>query len=320
MMDKKIVVLDGYVANNGDLSWDELEALGPLEVFDRTAPDQIVERAKDAVALFTNKVVIDKHVMEQLPDLKFIGVLATGYNNVDLIAARRRGITVCNVPAYSTHSVVQNIFAHLLNIVNQTAAHSDSVKNGDWQNCQDFSYRLTPIIELAGLTIGIYGLGSIGSQLAKIAHAFGMKVIAYTTKVPWQLPAYIRPVEKDELFRESDILTISAPLTAENKHFINADTLAMMKPTAIIINAARGGHVDSAALAQALDSGKIYAAGVDVLENEPPKADEPLLHCQRCYITPHIAWQSDTSRKALIAKSAHNLKAYFEGHPINVVN
>ncbi len=319
-MDKKIVVLDGYVANNGDLSWKELEELGELTVYDRTAPDQVVERAKDAVAIFTNKVVIDKAIIEHLPNLKFIGVLATGYNNVDLIAARRNGVTVCNVPAYSTHSVVQNIFAHLLNIVNETARHSASVKNGDWQNCPDFSYRLTPIIELAGLTIGIYGLGSIGSELAKIAHVFGMKVIAYTTKVPWQLPAYIRPVEKDELFKESDVLTISAPLTAENKHFINADTLAMMKPTAIIINAARGGHVDSAALAEALNSGRIYAAGVDVLESEPPTADEPLLKAERCYITPHIAWQSDTSRKSLITKSAHNLKAYLSGHPVNVVN
>lgn len=320
MMDKKIVVLDGYVANGGDLSWDELGALGTLQVYDRTAPEQVVERAKEATALFTNKVVIDKQIMDQLPDLKFIGVLATGYNNVDLISARRRGITVCNVPAYSTRSVVQTIFAHLLNIVNQTALHSASVKRGDWQNCADFSYRLTPIIELAGLTIGIYGLGSIGSELAKVAHAFGMDVIAYTTKVPWQLPAYIRPVEKDELFRESDVLTISAPLTAENKYFVNAETLALMKPTAIIINCARGGHVDSAALAKALESGLIYAAGVDVLEHEPPKAEEPLLQSERCYITPHIAWQSDVARKSLIMQSAENLKAYFDGRPKNVVN
>ncbi len=319
-MDKKIVVLDGYVANNGDLSWDELSALGSLTVYDRTSPDQIVNRARGAVALFTNKVVIDKQIIEQLPDLKFIGVLATGYNNVDLVSARRRRIIVCNVPAYSTHSVAQNIFAHLLNIVNETARHSVSVRNGDWQNCPDFSYRLTPIIELAGLTMGVYGLGSIGSVLARIADAFGMRVIAYTTKVPWQLPRYIHPVEKVELFRESDVLTISAPLTAENKHFVNARTLAMMKPTAIIINAARGGHVDSEALAAALNSHRIYAAGVDVLENEPPKADEPLLKCERCYITPHIAWQSNTSRKALITKSAQNLQAFFDGHPINVVN
>lgn len=316
----RIVVLDGYVANSGDLSWAPLSQLGELVVYDRTAPEQVAEHAAGASAIFTNKVVIDKDIMQQLPDLKFIGVLATGFNNVDLIAARRQGITVCNVPQYSTHSVAQNIFAHLLNITNRVALHNAAVKEGQWQNCPDFSFRLTPIIELAGLTLGIYGLGSIGREVAQIASAFSMRVIAQTSKMPWQLPAGITPVEKEELFAESDVLVLCAPLTTENKHYINTETIEMMKPGAIIINAARGGLIDSAALASALESGKIYAAGVDVLPQEPPKADEPLLAAPNCFITPHIAWQSGVAREALIAKSAENLSAYLAGTPINVVN
>lgn len=316
----KIVVLDGFVANSGDLSWDELAALGDLTVYDRTAPDQIIERANDADAIFTNKVVIDKNVLDHLPNLSFVGVLATGYNNVDLIAARRKGVTVCNVPTYSTHSVVQNIYGHLLNICNGTAMHSNSVRAGDWTKCQDFSYRLMPIIELAGLTIGIYGLGSIGMEVANIARAFDMKVIAYTSKVPWQLPRGITPVEKKELFENCDVLVLCAPLTPQNKYFVNDETLSWMKPNAIIINAARGGLMDSAAVARALENDKIYAVGVDVMEHEPPKADDPLLTAPRCYITPHIAWQSDVARRCLITKSAANLKAYVEGRAQNVVN
>jgi len=316
----KIVILDGYVANNGDMSWAPLEELGELTVYDRTPQDLVIERAKGADAVFTNKVVLDRDIIAALPGLRFIGVLATGYNNVDVIAARRAGVTVCNVPAYSTRSVAQNIFGHLLNICNETELHSRSVKSGDWAACKDFSYRLTPVIELASMTLGIYGLGNIGSEVAKIANAFGMKVVAFTSKVPWQLPGYISPVEKSELFEKSDVLVLSAPLTAENKHFVNDDTLALMKPTAIIINAARGGLIDSYALARALNAGKIYAAGVDVLAQEPPTVEEPLLACDRCRITPHIAWQSDTARKTLIDISASNLKNFLEGKHVNVVN
>lgn len=316
----KIVVLDGYVANAGDLSWDEIAQLGELIVYDRTPREEVVERAKGATAIFTNKVVIDRELIEQLPGLRFIGVLATGYNNVDLVAARRNGVTVCNVPAYSTHSVVQNIWGHLLNIANATSLHATSVRKGAWQHCQDFSYRLTPIIELAGLTMGIYGLGSIGAEVAKIATAFGMKVIAYTSKVPWQLPGYITPVEKNELFEQSDVMVLCAPLTPQNKYFVNAETLALMKPSAIILNAARGGLMDSQAVSQALADNKLYAVGADVLEQEPPSNDEPLLTAPRCYITPHIAWQSDVARRALITKSAQNLKAFIDGKPVNVVN
>ncbi|MCC8115314.1 MAG: D-2-hydroxyacid dehydrogenase [Bacteroidales bacterium] len=319
-MANKIVVLDGYVANSGDLSWEELAQLGELVVYDRTPREQVAERAADAFAIFTNKVVIDKELLEQMPSLRFIGVLATGYNNVDVVAARRKGVLVCNVPAYSTHSVVQNMWAHLLNITNETALHNRSVHRGGWVHCQDFSYRLAPIIELAGLTMGIYGLGAIGSEVAKIANAFGMKVIAYTSKVPWQLPGYIHPVEKKELFSQSDVLAICSTLTAENHHFVDADALKLMKPSAIILNAARGGLIDSEALAEALREGRIFAAGIDVMEQEPPRVDDPLLEEANCRITPHIAWQSDVARKALIRKSAENLKAFMEGNPQNVVN
>lgn len=316
----KIVILDAYVANSGDLSWDALAELGELTVYDRTAPDEVVERAEGADAIFTNKVVIDKDIIDRLPDLRFIGVLATGFNNVDVKAAREAGITVCNVPAYSTEAVVQTIFAHLLNITNRVEEHSASVKRGDWTNCRDFCYRLGPIAELSGMTMGIYGLGNIGSRVACVAHAFGMEVIALTTKMQWELPEYITPVSEHDLFTRSDVLVLCAPLTSENTRFVNADTLAMMKPTAIIINTARGGMVDSQALATALDEGRIAAAGVDVLVNEPPLSSEPLLHARNCHITPHYAWQSDAARRRLLDISAANLKAFIGGKPVNVVN
>lgn len=316
----KIVILDAYVANSGDLSWQPLSDLGELIVYPRTLPQEVIARAKDADAVFVNKVVMDADVIENLPNLKFIGVLATGFNNVDVFAARRRGVTVCNVPAYSTDSVVQTVFAHLLNISNHVQLYSDSVHSGDWVNCMDFSYRITRIFELAGLTMGIYGLGHIGSRVAKVAKAFDMNIIALSSKMPWQLPQYIRHVEKDELFEQSDVLVLCAPLTAQNKYFVNAQTLAMMKPSAIVINTARGALIDSVALARALNEDKIAAAGIDVMENEPPHADDPLLTAKNCYITPHCAWQGDNARRELIRISASNLKAFIEGKPVNVVN
>lgn len=316
----KIVVLDGFVANNGELSWDGIAALGDFTVYERTSPDQIAERAAGAEAVFVNKVVLGADVFDTLPSLRFVGVLATGFNNVDVVAARRRGITVCNVPAYSTDSVVQTIFALLLNITNRVGLHSDSVHAGDWVKNRDFSYRLTRLPELAGSTMGIYGLGHIGGSVAKIANAFGMNVIALTSKVPWQLPAYIRPVEEEELFKESDVLVMCAPLTAQNKHFVNTRTLAMMKPSAILINTARGGLVDSEALAHALADNRLYAAGIDVMENEPPHPDDPLLSEPNCFITPHYGWQGERARRELLRVSAANLEAYLSGHPVNVVN
>lgn len=316
----KIVVLDGYVTNQGDLSWASFEALGDLTVYDRTSPEKIIERASDADAIFVNKVKIDESVLSQLPKLKFIGEMATGYDNIDLEAARRHGVKVCNVPSYSTESVVQTIFAHLLNIANAISLHDRSVHKGAWQHCRDFCFRLVPLIELNGHTMGIYGLGHIGSRVAEVAHAFGMKVVALTSKTPEQLPEYITPVSKEDFLRTSDIVVLSAPLTPENHHFINAETLAMMKPGAILINTARGGLVDSHALAQALRDKKIAAAGIDVLESEPPTASEPLLSAPNCYITPHIAWQSDQARQRLMDVSVENLRAYLKGEPINAVN
>lgn len=316
----KIVVLDGFVANPGDLSWDGLSRLGDLHVYDRTSPEYIVPRCRGAVAVFTNKVRIDDAVMSRLPGLRFIGVLATGYDNVDVSAARQRDIVVCNVPAYSTDSVVQLVFAHLLNIVDGVAAHSDSVKRGDWRNCPDFSYRISPMIELSGLTMGIYGLGNIGGRVAKIADAFGMRVIAYTSKDQAQLPDYVVKVGKEDLFRRSDVLSLNAPLTESNHNFVNDTTLSLMKPDAIIINTARGGLVDAAALSRALRERKIYAAGIDVLSQEPPVDGDPLLEEPHCHVTPHIAWQSNVARRSLLSISADNLAAFIAGKPQNVVN
>lgn len=316
----KIVILDAYTANPGDLSWDALKQFGDVVIYDRTDETQILDRAAGAFALFSNKVVISAETMAQLPDLKFIGVLATGYNNIDIDAATLRGITVCNVPGYSTNSVVQTVFAHLLNIVDHTQEHSESVHNGDWTACKDFTYRLFPKIELASLTMGVYGLGNIGSKVAEIANAFGMKVIALTHKSQSQLPEYIKSVSKEQLFATADVVSLNAPLCADNKNFVNAETLALMKPSAIIINTARGGLVDEQALADALNSNKIYAAAVDVLSCEPPKSDNPLLSAKHCYITPHTAWQSDVARTSLIAVSVDNLRAFLANAPINVVN
>lgn len=316
----KIAILDGYVTNKGDLSWAGLESLGELAVYDRTAPGQVVERASGCDAIFVNKVKIDAATLASLPQLKFIGEMATGYDNIDTAAARARGITVCNVPAYSTESVVQTIFAHILNITNAVALHDRSVHKGGWQHCRDFCYRLVPLMELSGHTMGIYGLGHIGSRVAEVARAFGMRVVALTSKTADKLPEWIEPVSKNELFAQSDVLVLCAPLAADNRHFVDESTLALMKPSAILINTARGGLVDSKALARALRDGKIAAAGIDVLEQEPPSASEPLLTAPNCYITPHIAWQSDQARARLVKVSADNLRAFLEGKPVNVVN
>lgn len=317
--DRRIVVLDGYVANSGDLSWDALAQLGRLMVYERTSPAQIVDRCRGAFAVFTNKVVLDAQTIGMLPDLRFIGVLATGYNNVDIQAARRAGITVCNVPAYSTASVVQTVFALLMALTNRVETYAASVARGDWTACRDFSYRLSPVEELDGMTMGVYGLGNIGSRVAQTAAVFGMKVISFTSKTQQQLPPYIEKVSRDQLFSRSDVLSLNAPLTADNARFVCAETLALMKPSAILINTARGGLVDEQALAEALRSGKIRAAGLDVLCSEPPKADCPLIGLDNCLITPHIAWQSTAARRRLLQISASNLAAFLSGHPTNVI-
>lgn len=316
----RIVVVDGYVANSGDLSWDALAALGELTVYDRTSPDQLIDRCRDAYAVITNKVVIDAAAIDALQSLRYIGVLATGYNNVDIAAARRAGVTVCNVPAYSTASVAQTVFALLLAITNRVESYSASVHAGDWSRCADFSYRLGPIEELDGLTMAVYGLGNIGSRVAAIAHAFGMKVISFTSKQQDALPPYIEKVPRDEMFGRADVLSLNAPLAADNRHFVCGETLALMKPTAILINTARGGLVDEHALASALREHCIAAAGIDVMDCEPPKADNPLSALDNCIITPHIAWQSTGARRRLLAVTADNLAAFMSGHPINVVS
>lgn len=313
---EKIVILDGYVANSGDLSWETLENFGEVTVYDRTAPAEVVERAKGATAIYTNKVVITDEIMEALPTLKFIGVLATGYNNVDIDAAHRRGITVCNVPAYSTDSVAQLVFAHLLHILNTISDYAESVNKGEWADNKDFSYRLTPFNELAGMTMGIIGMGNIGRRVAAIAQAFGMNVITNSKR---ELPEGVKRVDLDTLFGQSDVISLNSALTPATKGLVNREAIAKMKPTAILINTSRGPLVDEEALATALREGRIAAAGIDVLCEEPPRHGSPLIGCPRCYVTPHIAWQSTQARKRLIDISIENLKSAIENNPQNLV-
>ncbi len=313
---EKIVILDGYVANSGDLSWEALDKLGEVTVYDRTAPDKVVERAADATCVLTNKVLMTADVLAELPKLKYIGVLATGYNNVDIEAARQRGIIVTNVPAYSTDSVAQLVFALLLNVVNDIHSYAESVSRGDWGNCDDFSYRLKPFDELAGQTMGVIGMGNIGSRVARIAMAFGMKVITTSAR---SLPEGVERVEADELFRRSDVVSLNTALTPATKGLINARTLALMKPTAILINTSRGPLIDEDALAAALRLGRIAAAAVDVLCEEPPRSGSPLVGCPGAYITPHIAWQSTQARRRLLDIAMSNVGAYVKGAPVNVV-
>ncbi len=316
----KIVILDGYVANSGDLSWHDVASQGELTVYDRTTADEVVARCAGATAVFTKKVIIDAATIVALPALKFIGVLATGYNNVDIEAARRAGVIVSNVPAYSTMSVAQLVFAMLLTICNRVGDYSASIAAGCWASCDDFSYRLGPIEELDGKTMAVYGLGNIGKRVAAIADAFGMHVISCTSQSPETLPPYIEKVSRDEMFRRADVLSLNAPLTSDNRHFVNDATIALMKPTAIIINTARGPLVDEDALAEALVSGKIAFAAVDVLAVEPPRHGSPLIGLDNCIVTPHIAWQSTDARRRLLDVSAANLRAFFAGTPQNVVN
>ncbi len=315
----KIVVLDGYTVNPGDLSWDALKALGECTIYDRTSPEQIIERAKEAEVLLTNKVVIDSEVMSKLPALKYIGVMATGYNIIDLKAAKERGIIVTNVPAYSTPSVGQMVFAHILNITQRVGHYSDEVSQGKWTNCPDFCYWDTPLIELLGKKIGLIRLGQTGYNTARIALGFGMKVWAYTSKSKLQLPPEIKKMELDQIFRECDIVSLHCPLTEDTREMVNARRLAMMKPSAILINTGRGQLINEQDLADALNSGKLYAAGVDVLSTEPPMADNPLLTAKNCFITPHIAWATSAARERLMAIMIGNIKAYSAGKPENNV-
>ena len=315
----KIVILDAYTANPGDLSWSALEALGDLTIYDRSAPAEVVERATGADAILTNKVIIGKNEMEALPSLKYIGVLATGYNVVDIPEAHKRGITVTNIPAYSTMSVAQMAFAHILNIHNQVAMHSQAVKAGAWSDATDFSFQLTTQQEIATMTIGLVGLGNTGMATAKIALAFGMNVQAFTSKPQEALPAGIKKVTMDELFQTSDIVSLHCPLTESTKELVNKDRLAQMKNTAILINTGRGPLLNEQDVADALNNNVIAAAGIDVLSKEQPLPDCPLLSAKNCYITPHIAWATLQARVRLIQIASDNMKSFIEGKPVNVI-
>ena len=315
----KIVVLDGYSANPGDLSWGELEKLGSLTVYDRTEPDETVVRASDAEIVLTNKVIISSEVIAQLPKLRYIGVLATGYNVVDTGAAHERGIIVTNVPAYSTESVVQMVFAHLLNVTNRIEHYAKQNRNGRWTVNPDFCYWDFPHTELAGKTFGIVGLGNIGMRVAQVALAFGMRVKALTSKTAEALPAGIEKSSIEELLAASDVVSLHCPLTGDTRHLINADSLRLMKPTAILINTGRGPLVDDLAVADALVGHRLAAFCADVLTDEPPKITNPLLDQPDAFITPHIAWASTEARIRLLQVATGNVSAFLSGSPVNVV-
>ena len=314
-----IVILDGYTANPGDLSWQGLEEIGEVTVYDRTKADETVARAADADIVLTNKVIISREIIAQLPRLKYIGVLATGYNVVDIEAAHERGITVTNVPAYSTESVAQMVFAHLLTVTNRTEHYAIENRNGRWTKNPDFCYWDFPHMELAGKTFGIVGLGNIGRRVAEIATAFGMHVKALTGKSADALPANIEKATLESILSTSDVLSLHCPLTDKTRHLINRETLQQMKPTAILINTGRGPLVDDQAVADALSGGRLAAFCADVLTEEPPKADNPLLEQPNAYMTPHIAWASKEARVRLVQVATDNVRAFINGRPQNMV-
>lgn len=315
----KIVILDAYAANPGDLSWDEFVALGELTVYDRTAQEDAAARIGDAEVVFINKVRLTDEIFAACPNLKLVSILATGYNIVDLAAAKRRGITVCNVPGYSTRAVVQMTFALLLEICQQVGLHSGAVHTGRWQTCSDFCFWDRPLIELDGKTMGIVGYGAIGSAVGTVAQALGMKLLV-TARHEKPVPEGARFVSLPELLAQSDVVSLHCPQTAENARMIDAGALAQMKDGAILLNTARGGLLDEQAVADALRSGKLLAAGMDVVSAEPIRADNPLLTAPNCFLTPHIAWAPLETRRRLQAISAENLRAFLAGKPQNVVN
>ena len=315
----KIVILDGYALNPGDLSYDCLRQFGELTIYDRTTPEELIARAIDADVLLTNKVVLGDKEFTQLPRLRYIGVQATGYNVVDVEAAHRHGITVTNIPAYSTDSVAQMVMAHLLNIAQHVGHYAELNRAGRWATSPDFCYWDTPLIELADKQMGIIGFGRTGSAVAHLAKAFGMKVAAYTSKPQEELPEGIIKMSLEELFHTSDVVSLHCPLTPTTHHLVNAERLALMKPTAILINTARGPIIDEQALADALNSERIYAAGIDVLCEEPPRQGSPLLTARNCFVTPHIAWATLEARTRLLKICEENLRAFVEGSPQNVV-
>jgi len=314
-----IVILDGYTLNPGDLTWDDLASLGNLNVYDRSLSDEeVVERACDAEAILINKVVINEPIIRKLPKLKYVGVTATGFNIIDIEAARKRDIVVTNVPGYSAPSVAQHVFALLLELTNRVGLHAKSTSKGEWSRGTDWSYTKRPMVELAQKTLGIVGLGSIGKKVADIALAMDMYVIAHGPRkknyksVEW--------VTLKDLFRKSDVVSLHCPLTPDTKGMVNEDVLSLMKPTAYLINTSRGGLINEWDLASFLNQGKIAGAGLDVLTSEPPESDNPLLDARKCFVTPHHAWASKESRERLLQKATHNLEAFIRGKPVNVVS
>lgn len=315
----KITVLDGHTLNPGDLSWDKLSDLGNLTVYDRTEEKDILKRASNSEIILTNKTPLFTDAIKQLPDLKYIGVLATGYNIVDVETAKKHGIIVTNVPAYSTRSVAQMTFAHILNLAQRTACHSASVKAGDWSRSEHFCYWKHPLLELSGMTLGILGFGQIGQAVFELAKAFGMKTIA-SSRSPKKEFGDVDFVDINSLFKNSDILTLHCPLTHETEKIVNKKRIALMKKSAFIINTARGQLIDEKALAEALNNGTIAGAGLDVLSSEPPEENNPLLSAKNCFITPHIAWASKASRQRLMDTAIENVEAFIKGSPQNKVN
>jgi len=315
----KIVVLDGYALNPGDLSWEGISRQGDCTIYDRTPRELTVERSWDVDAVFTNKVILNREIIQQLPKLKFIGVLATGYNVVDVEAATDAGIVVTNIPAYSTASVAQMVFSHILNFAQNVGVHAQSVAAGDWAASADFAYWKTPQIELAGKTLGIIGFGKIGQEVAKIGLAFGMKII-FTSRSQKEGFAMAQQTDLDKLLSESDFISINCPLTTENTGFMNNAAFSKMKRTAFLVNTGRGLLVNEQDLADALNTGTIAGAGLDVLSVEPALPDNPLVHAKNCYITPHIAWATFEARSRLMQIAADNLESFLNGTPKNKVN
>ncbi|MCC8072833.1 MAG: D-2-hydroxyacid dehydrogenase [Clostridiales bacterium] len=316
----KIVNLEGYTTNPGDLSWGKIEELGDYTVYERTEPKDIIKRAKGANILIVNKTIVTKEILTALsPELEYIGLQSTGYNVVDCKAARELGITVCNIPAYSTNAVAQLVFSFILQITNKVTLHSDAVRNGEWCDCPDFCFWKEPLTELDGKTLGIIGFGSIGKRVAALAQAFGMNVLVNTPH-PNNEYKNVKFVNIDELLNGSDFVTCHCPLTPNTEKLINAKSIAKMKDGAVLINTSRGPVVDEQALADALNSGKLSAAGLDVLETEPANPNNPLLTAKNCFITPHIAWAAKETRARLLNILEQNIRAYLNGNPQNVVN
>jgi glycerate dehydrogenase len=315
-----IVILDSYTTNPGDLNWDSLKALGNCTIYERTTSREIISRCIDADIIIINKVILSKEILNLLPKLKFITILATGYNVVDIKAAEELNISVSNVPEYSTKSVAQIVFAHILNFCHHIENHSLSVHNGNWSNSQDFCYWNSPLIELSNKKLGIIGFGKIGKEVSKIAMAFGMKILIHSRSKINNLPKDIKEVDIETIFRNSDYITLHCPLNKENKQFINAKRLNTMKPSAFLINTSRGGLINESDLADVLNKNIITGAGLDVLSEEPPVNRSPLIGAKNCYITPHIAWATFEARKRLIDVTVENVKAFIDNKCQNTVN